>query len=254
MITKEEWWEYYHHQSHLPDQIKYVSNEPNHLSIVDFLSNFVFIDIVYSEWNLSNIKETISINILTKPGILENINVVKTCSPLEHEIYHAIFCEFHDIFAWSYEEMWGIDSSILEHNIKMYPNVKLVQQHLRPVHPKKDAAIKAEIEKLLHVGFIYPIPLPNWVSNLVPVIKKQGTIWLWIDYMEVNKACPKYNYPTSFIDQVIDDCAGCEIFSFIDSFSGYNQIKIFQENDIKLLLFVPGAHSHIRNSLLVWRT
>ena len=83
-----------------------------------------------------------------------------------------LFCEFIDIFAWSYEEVPGIDSSIVEHDIKMYPDVKPVRQRLRPIHPKKVVAIKAKLEKLLHVGFIFPVPLTDWVSNIVPVMKK----------------------------------------------------------------------------------
>eukprot|EP00253_Pinus_taeda_P010869 PITA_10869 len=59
--------------------------------------------------------------------------------------------------------MPGIDLSIVEHEIKMYPDVKLVRQRLRQVHPKKVVAIKAEIEKLLHVGFIYLVPLTDWL-------------------------------------------------------------------------------------------
>jgi len=47
-----------------------------------------------------------------------------------------------------------------------------------------------------------------------------------VDYRDVNQACPKDNYPTPFIDQIIDECARCQIFSFIDGFSGYNQINI----------------------------
>ena len=122
--------------------------------------------------------------------------------------------------------MPGIDSSIVEHEIKMYPDVKPVRQRLRQVHPKKVATIKTEVEKLLHVGFIYPVPLTDWVSNIVPVMKKQGTIRVCVDYRDVNQACPKDNYSTPFIDQIIDECARCEIFSFMDGFSGYNQINI----------------------------
>ena len=96
--------------------------------------------------------------------------------------------------------MPGIDSSIVEHEIKMYPDVKPVRQCLRQVHPKKAAAIKAEVEKLLHAGFIYPIPLTDLVSNIVPAMNKQGTIRVCVDYMDVNQACPKENYPTPFID------------------------------------------------------
>lgn len=104
MMTKEEPWEDYHHLSHLPDHIEDVSNEPNRLSIVDFLSNYVFIDTVDSERNVSNIEETISIDISTKLGIVENIHVDKSCSPLELETYCALFHEFCDIFSWSYEK------------------------------------------------------------------------------------------------------------------------------------------------------
>ena len=50
--------------------------------------------------------------------------------------------------------MLGIDPSILVHEIKIYPMDKLVRQKLRQVNPRKATAIKAEIEKLLKVGFI----------------------------------------------------------------------------------------------------
>jgi hypothetical protein len=185
------------------------------------------------------LKRTIAINISTKTDVVENIHVGKSCSPSELEIYNALFREFRDVFAWSYEEMPGIDSSIVEHEIKMYPDVKPVRQRLRQVHPKKAAAIKAEVEKLLHAGFIYPVPLTDWVSNIVPVMKKQGTIRVCVDYRDVNQACPKDNYPTPFIDQIIDECAGCEIFSFMDGFSGYNQINIRPQDQSKTAFICP---------------
>ena len=85
-------------------------------------------------------------------------------------------------------------------------------------------AIKEEVDKLLQDGFIYPVPLTKWVSNPVPIIKKQGTIRVCFDYRDLNKACPKDNYPTPFIDQIIDDCADCEVFYFMDGFFRYKQI------------------------------
>ena len=68
--------------------------------------------------------------------------------------------------------MPGINPRIVEHEIKTYPNAKPVRQRLHVVNPKKAPAIKAELEKLLNVGFIYPIPLTELVSNPVPVDKK----------------------------------------------------------------------------------
>ena len=86
------------------------------------------------------------------------------------------------------------------HEIKTYPTAKLVRKKLRQVHPRKATAIKAEIEKLLKVGFIYPIPLTKWVSNIVPVNKKRGTIRVCINFRDLNKACPKDNFPTPHIN------------------------------------------------------
>ena len=45
--------------------------------------------------------------------------------------------------------MLGIDSSIMVHEIKTYPTAKSIRKKLRQFHPRKAAAIKAEIEKLL---------------------------------------------------------------------------------------------------------
>jgi hypothetical protein len=194
---------------------------------------------VFSEGNLSNISPTIPLDISIKPGIVENVHIGASCSPDEIVTYKSLFKEFCDVFTWSYEEMSGIDPDIVIHEIKTYPDAKPVRQRLRPVHPRKAAAIKLEVEKLLKAGFIYPVALTDWVSNLVPIDKKQGTIRVCIDYRDINKACPKDNFPTPFVDQIVDDCAGSEIFSLMDGFSGYNQINIVPEDQHKTTFICP---------------
>ena len=72
--------------------------------------------------------------------------------------------------------------------------------------------MKSEVEKLLKAGFIYPIALMEWVSSHVPVDKKQGTIHICTNFRDLKKTYPKDNYPTPFIDQIIDACAGSEVF------------------------------------------
>ena len=116
--------------------------------------------------------------------------------------------------------MPGIDPRIVEHEIKTYPNAKPSWQCLCAVNPRKTPVIKAEIEKLLKVGFIYPIPLKEWVSNPILVDKKQGAIRICTDFHDLNRSYPKDNFPTPFIDQILDECAGSEAFSFMDSFFG----------------------------------
>ena len=68
--------------------------------------------------------------------------------------------------------MSWIDPHIVEHEIKMYPNSKVVLQCLRVVNPRKSPAIKVEVEKFLKDGFIYPVPFLEWVYNPIPMDKK----------------------------------------------------------------------------------
>jgi hypothetical protein len=45
---------------------------------------------------------------------------------------------------------------------------------------------------------------------------------MYVDYTSLNKACPKDPFPLPLIDQVIDRTAGCELFIFLDAYSGYH--------------------------------
>lgn len=60
-----------------------------------------------------------------------------------------------------------------------------------------------------------------------------------VDYRDINRACPNENYPTLFIDQIVDDCAESEVFSFMDGFFGDNQINILPSNQHKTTLICP---------------
>ena len=65
------------------------------------------------------------------------------------------------------------------------------------------------------------------------VIKKKNLKWrVCIDFTNLNKTCPKDSYPLSKIDQLVDVTAGYERMSFLDCYSGYNQIKMSEEDRI----------------------
>ena len=72
---------------------------------------------MFAEGNMANIFATIPINISVNPDVMENIYIGANCSPEEISIYTVLFKEFHDVFAWSYEEMPDIDPLIFEHEI-----------------------------------------------------------------------------------------------------------------------------------------
>jgi len=107
---------------------------------------------------------------------------------------------------------------------------------------------------MLNEGFIYSIPLTEWVSNPVLVYKKQGTIRFYMDFWDLNKAYPKDNFPTPFIDHILEECVRSEIFSFMDGFSSYNQIKIHLEDQHKMAFICPSVRSLTCKFYLVLKT
>jgi hypothetical protein len=73
-------------------------------------------------------------------------------------------------------------------------------------------------------------------------------------FSDLNKACPKDNFPTPFIDQILDECAGSEVFSFMDGFSGYNQIQIKPEDQHKTTFICPWGTFAYRKCLSALKT
>ena len=71
-----------------------------------------------ADGNMENISSTMPINISHNPGTIDNVYIGADCSQDEIREYTELFKEFHDIFAWSYDEMPGIDPQIVEHEIK----------------------------------------------------------------------------------------------------------------------------------------
>jgi hypothetical protein len=81
------------------------------------------------------------------------------------------------------------------------------------------------LEELLEKGFIYPSSSP-WGCPTIFVKKKDGTLWMCVDYCPLNAVTIKNKYPLPRIDTLFDQLDGAMVFSKIDLRSGYHQIKI----------------------------
>lgn len=68
------------------------------------------------------------------------------------------------------------------------------------------------------------------MSIIVPVKKKNGQTRVCVDFRDLNKACPKDDFPIPISEILVDATQGYEIFSFMDGFSGYNKIKMAPED------------------------
>ncbi|XP_030969633.1 uncharacterized protein LOC115989899 [Quercus lobata] len=96
-----------------------------------------------------------------------------------------------DVFAWSHDDMPGIDSSVITHRLNVYPFFKPIRQKKRVFAPERDKAIKEEVQKLTTAKFIKEVYYPDWLANVVMLL------------------------------------------SFMDAFSGYNQIKMDEADQEK---------------------
>lgn len=97
----------------------------------------------------------------------------------------------------------------------------------------------SEMQKLLVVGFIMPIQHPRWLFNIVPVKKKNEQIRCWVDFKNLNQACPKDEFPLPNMDLLIDSAVWHAMFSFIYRFNGYNQIRMAPKGVEKVAFETP---------------
>ena len=122
--------------------------------------------------------------------------------------------------------MLGIDPSVITYRLNICLSFKLIQQKKKVFAPKRDDAIKEEVQKLMAAKFIREVYYPDWLANVV-MVKKANDKWrMCVDFTDLNRACPKDSYPLPRIDQLVDSTAGYKLLSFIDAFSGYNQIRM----------------------------
>ena len=87
-----------------------------------------------------------------------------------------------------------------------------------------------EVNKLLAANFIREVHYPEWLVNVV-MVKKVNEKWkMCVGFTDLNNACPKDNFPLPRIDQLVDSTAGHKHLTFMDAFSGYNQIQMAEKD------------------------
>jgi hypothetical protein len=133
--------------------------------------------------------------------------------------------DYKDCFAWDYSEMPGLDRSIVEHRLPIKPGFKPYKQPPRKIYKDEVLAdVKKEVEQLINANFIRPCRYAEWISNIVPIYKKNWKMRVCIDFGYLNRATPMDGYPMPVADLLVDAAAGHKVISFMDGNAGYNQI------------------------------
>ncbi|XP_020081405.1 uncharacterized protein LOC109705053 [Ananas comosus] len=149
----------------------------------------------------------------------------------DQDVLKALLMEYKDCFAWTYKEMPGLDPSVAVHKLAISPDVAPVKQAPRRTRVDLEEQIITETKKLIEAGFIREEKYADWITSIVPVKKKNGQIRICVDFRDLNKACPKDDFPLPVTELMIDNTSSYEMFSFMDGSSGYNQIKMAPEDE-----------------------
>ncbi|GAU46749.1 hypothetical protein TSUD_402740 [Trifolium subterraneum] len=151
-----------------------------------------------------------------------------------------------ELFAWSAAEMPEIDPEVACHQLTIDPRASAVVQRRRKQSPEKAEAARKAVKDLLEANFIVEAQYTTWLSNVVLVKKSNGKWRMCVDYTDLNRVCPKDAYHLPNIDKLVDNSSGFKLLSFMDAYSGYNQIKM-AEIDKKKTAFMTKTGNYYYN-------
>lgn len=127
-----------------------------------------------------------------------------------------------EVFVWSYSDMLGISPEVISYQHSIEPVIRLVRQKRRAYDSERYEAMKTEVKKLHGIGFIREVDYLSWLANVVLVRKPKANWCMCVDYTNLNRACPRYNFLLPQINQLVDAMAGQELLNFVDVYLSYN--------------------------------
>jgi hypothetical protein len=129
----------------------------------------------------------------------------------------------------------------------MDPSFRPRKQRLRKMSDDKAEGARNEVKRLHSAGVIREVTYPEWLTNTVMVKKANGKWRMCIDFTDLNKACPKDEFPLPRIDSLVDAAASSELMSLLDCYSGYRQIWMKKEDEPKTSFITPsGTYCYLR--------
>jgi hypothetical protein len=152
-----------------------------------------------------------------------------------------------DVFSWKTNDLCGVNRDVIEHSLNMDPSFRPRKQRLRKMYEDKVEGAQNEVKRLLSAGVIREVTYPEWLANTVMVKKANGKWRMCIDFTDLNKACPKDEFPLPRIDSLVDAATSSELMSLVDCYSGYHQIWMKKEDEPKTSFITSsGTYCYLR--------
>jgi hypothetical protein len=127
--------------------------------------------------------------------------------------------------------MPGLSWELVEHRLPIKQGSRPYRQPAQNFSQEIVVKIKEEVERLLKANFVQPCRYTEWVSNMVPVEKKNTEkIRVCVDFRNLNRVTLKDEYPMPVVDLLINNASGHKMLSFLDGNAGYNQIFMARED------------------------
>jgi hypothetical protein len=146
-----------------------------------------------------------------------------------------------DVFAWSANDLCGVNRDVIEHSLNVDPIIRPRKQKLRKMSNDKVELARNEVKRLLSAGVIRELTYPEWLANTI-MVKKANRKWrMCTDFIDLNKACPKDEFPLPRIDSIVDAAATSKLMSLLDCYSGYHQIWMKKEDEPKTSFTTPSG-------------
>ncbi|XP_058103487.1 uncharacterized protein LOC131247057 [Magnolia sinica] len=120
-------------------------------------------------------------------------------SPLRIKIINLLQ-QYANVFAWSHEDMPGINPKIIVHRLNVDTDHQPILQKHKPLSLKRYTVIGEKVDNLLKAGFIEEVYYPDCTTNIVLVKKSNGKLRVCVNYTDLNKACTKDSFPFPRID------------------------------------------------------
>jgi hypothetical protein len=114
--------------------------------------------------------------------------------------------------------------------IPLKPYARPVKHRPYRLNPKYKEKVKIELDRMMEAWIIELVKESKWIIPMVVQDKKTGEIRICVDLRKLNDACLHDPFPTPFTDEVLYNVGGHEVYSIIDGFSGYHQIRIAKED------------------------